>query len=193
MLDTILFIIFIARFFSIIDPILIISIISLIVIIFQLILMTRQTNIMKRQDELLNKKSVLKIFTHYEGGKIYFFVKNHGNKTARDFYWHLSIPKAMVSGDNLNDEVGRIVSVDALFLGEEHYLYKKFFSSPIYPTRSMTLGYLESNLLIDGEYTSFWKIISEDGANPEMDLDYNNLSIKISGAGTPDIIVNLAS
>ena len=83
------------------DWTLLLTALTLIIILIQLLVMRRQAAIMRdqllvinKQDELLARNSSLSVFLHYDTqqNRLEFLANNHGNKAARDFYWHLYVP-----------------------------------------------------------------------------------------------------
>ncbi len=78
-------------------------------------LMQRQTEIVVRQDELLSRRARLRMYKdHSTRGQVVILCRNDGNKTAQNFYWHLSVPVTVGGGevwDGLGNQVQRSVSM----------------------------------------------------------------------------------
>jgi hypothetical protein len=159
------------------------SLVTLLVILRQLSLMTgqsrlmrhqddlmqRQTEILVRQDELLSRRARLRMYKdHSRPEQIVICCRNDGNKTAQNFYWHLSIPLTVGGGDvwdGLGNQVQRSVSVVS-HEGVEYRHYTGLFHDPLYPTRDTPVVLIVTK---DPNISLWWSTISEDGADPTPD------------------------
>jgi hypothetical protein len=145
------------------------SLVTLLVILRQLNLMERQTDILVRQDELLSRRA--RLFMYVEPsptGQVAVLCRNDGTKTAKDFYWHLSVPVA-VSVNNVRNALGSDVlhhTGMASQDGTECRHYNCLVSDPLYPTRITPLVRINTT---DPKLLLWWSTVTEDGADPTPD------------------------
>ena len=142
-----------------------------------------QLVISKRQDEiyrellfrkpslelLVNKRPVSQItFSSLAPGEpvpcnLPLSIRNSGDKTVRDFYFHVAAP---VTLELSNEPTGEIVESHRLEIGREQYIdYRVYKMAPIYPTRAVDIGMLPFRGQ-PGDYKVFWYIVTEDGVFP---------------------------
>ena len=163
---------------------------TLLVVIFQLLVMRRQTTIMKKQDEILGRRSNLSVVIEHNTQKnwLEFFAKNHGNKTARDFYWQFYVPHQFPLGQRQLHPMG--LSPDHIELNDTPYqAYKGNTKDPAYPSRQTRIGYLVlKSPPTPGNYTIRWKTTTEDGINPPGDEELATFDCPAS-AGNGEISV----
>jgi hypothetical protein len=153
-------------------------------------LMERQLQIMQKQDELLYRRAKLELEVDFEvikredksirGYTFSFYVHNKGNKSAADYYWHILVPfdfsglQRMEIAGNTDFLQPRSTEQNGL----RYSYYCAFASEPVYPTRTILIGEISVGSIPSGKALAvLWKIISEDGAFP--DVDYAELEVPL--------------
>jgi len=142
--------------------------------------MQRQLDVLERQDELIKAQLAqrvdLRLIVNFidkseqdPSARLRFIAENVGNKTAKDFYWHLHIP-IQLSGQHTkfsyrkqplqSDEVTKIG-------GTECRHFRGINAEPVYPSRAVNLG----TIGIDDpstmkQFAVYWQFIAEDGKFP---------------------------
>lgn len=138
--------------------------------------MRQQLDILQKQDEILAQRVDLGLMIHIIDKseqdptiRLKFFAHNAGNKTARDFYWHLCIPVELtgqytrISYKKMplaSDEVTKME-------GTECHHFRSIYSQPLYPTRQVemgTIGIEDPSML--KRFGVYWRFVSEDGVFP---------------------------
>lgn len=163
------------------------SFITLLVVLKQLKLMTEQSNLMTHQDalmqrqtdilvrqdetnrEVLARRIKLVIYTEpAPPGQVVVLCRNDGNKTAQNFYWHLSVPTSVSSSavwNSLGNVLLSCTGVDSF--GTEHFRhYNGLISDPLYPTRVTPVARINTS---DMKLPLLWSTVSEDGSDPTPD------------------------
>ena len=153
-------------------------------------LMERQLQIMQKQDELLSRRAKLELKVDFEvlkrddkavrGYTFSFYVQNKGNKSAADCYWHVLVPldfsglQRMEIAGNTDFLQPRSTEQNGL----RYSYYCAFASVPVYPTRTILIGEISVGSIPSGKALAvLWKIISEDGAFP--DVGYTKLEVPL--------------
>ncbi len=162
---------------------LLVGLVTLYIVVRQLRLMgeqqatmRQQLDILQKQDELLAQRADLRLIVSFidkseqdPSARLRFIAENVGNKTAKDFYWHLHIP-IQLSGQHTkfsyrkqplqSDEVTKIG-------GTECRHFRGINAEPVYPSRAVNLG----TIGIDDpstmkQFAVYWQFIAEDGKFP---------------------------
>jgi hypothetical protein len=140
-----------------------------------------QLAIVKKQDELmmaqLARRASLSVDVNLKmrdgtnpNTRLTFEVKNGGNKTARDFYWHVAIPPEFSGQQNFTLPRGDLAQFSQLDI-EGAGVYRHFAGAvkdPLYPGRSFKLG----EIACDNPggpplpLQVWWQVYSEDGPFP---------------------------
>jgi hypothetical protein len=132
-------------------------------------LMQRQTEILVRQDELLSRRAKLRMYIDYsQPGRVVIVCRNDGNKTAQNFYWHLSVP-VTVAGNEVWDGLGNQPQISVSVISHEGIEYRHYtglLRDPLYPTRDTPVVLIVTK---DPAISLWWSTISEDGADPIPD------------------------
>jgi hypothetical protein len=172
---------------------LLVGVVTLVVVCLQIVLMMRQTKIMNRQLEIMEKQAELLArradFTvtckpttlppqpaQPRRLRVEFSAHNTGNKTARDFYWHIFIPQALAS--TVAGFRGHDTNSVRDFRGVRYDYYERLKKDPLYPTREMPLGW--GDVIHPGagqSFTVLWQVISEDGKAPIGQEELGTLKI----------------
>jgi hypothetical protein len=146
---------------------------TLIVALRQLFVTQRQMEILVRQDELNREVSSRRIrllmYAKPEPpGQLVVFCRNDGNKTAQNFYWHLSVPITVSQYGTWNSSGKEMLSSPGMEShdGEVYRHYTGFVADPLYPTRMAPVARIATN---DTNLPLWWSTISEDGADPKGD------------------------
>jgi hypothetical protein len=146
---------------------------TLLVVLRQLVLTKRQIEILVRQDELnrevLSRRVRLLMYVKRDPpGQLVVFCRNDGNKTAQNFYWHLSIPITVSRYGVWNAAGKEILSTTGMESqdGALHRHYTGFVPDPLYPTRMTPVARIATH---DMRLPLRWSTISEDGADPNSD------------------------
>lgn len=136
-------------------------------------LMQRQTDVLVRQDEtnreVLSRRARLRMYMEGPSAQVTVFCRNDGNKTAKNFYWHLAVPST-VALLHVRDGVD-LDKVLSFTRGEFHEdvqcrHYSGLVAEPLYPTRVKPLARITAT---DPELGLWWSTVSEDGADPTSD------------------------
>jgi hypothetical protein len=146
---------------------------TLVVALRQLFVTQRQMQILIRQDELnrdvLSRRVRLLMCAKPEPpGQLVVYCRNDGNKTAQNFYWHLSVPLTISRYGVWNSSGKENLSTSDMQShdGQVYRHYTGFWSDPMYPTRMTPVARIathEMNLPL------WWSAVSEDGADPMPD------------------------
>jgi hypothetical protein len=146
---------------------------TLLVVLRQLFVTQRQMEILVRQDELnrevLSRRVRLLMYVKPDPpGQLVVFCRNDGNKTAQNFYWHLSIPITVSRYGVWNATGKEILSTTGMESqdGALHRHYTGFVPDPLYPTRMTPVVRIATH---DMRLPVRWSTISEDGADPTSD------------------------
>ena len=146
---------------------------TLLAVLRQLFLTQRQMEILVRQDELnrevLSRRVRLLMYVKPDPpGQLVIFCRNDGNKTAQNFYWHLSIP-ITISRYGVWNAAGKEILSTTGMESQDGTLYRHytgFVPEPLYPTRMTPIARIATN---DMRLSLRWATISEDGADPTSD------------------------
>ena len=161
----------------------VVAVVTLILVIRQVDIMERQTTIFERQfkimaqqDEIFamerRQRAELALETRVvdqgsEAALVELRAANRGNKTAKDFYWHVSVPEGVAAG-LLVLEGGRNVPWERILIGDNpHVHYGAVRSEPLYPSRATTLGRFQVRRATAPEsFVITWQMTGEDGMFP---------------------------
>lgn len=146
------------------------SALTLLVVLRQLYVTQRQMEILARQDELdrevLSRRVRLVMYAKPEPpGQLVVFCRNDGNRTARNFYWHLAVPIA-VSRSGVWNSLGRETLLSTVMESHEGEVYRRysgFVADPLYPTLMTPVARIAT---VDMKLPLRWSAISEDGTDP---------------------------
>jgi|SRR5579863_9318598 len=164
------------------------SVVTLLVVLKQLALMTEQSRLMRHQDTLMQRQTDVlvrqdetnrellarrvKLVIYVEPsppGQVVVLCRNDGNKTAQNFYWHLSVPVTVsgtaVCGPSPTSELLYNTRMDS-HDGEPYRHYNGLISDPLYPTRVTPVARINTG---DMKLPLWWATVSEDGADPTPD------------------------
>ena len=147
-----------------------------------------QLDIMRRQDEITAadraRRACLEfsVLVEHRDQTVRLHIKNSGNRTAHDFYWHLAIPVD-------------IMQENQVWLGEDRPLpgketlqledrpcrhFSGYQREPLFPTRQIFIASFGINPSAPrGAQPLFWSTICEDGKNPEAETDMTRSTITI--------------
>ena len=138
--------------------------------------MRRQLDIIEKQDEMLAQRADLRLTINIIDKSeqdpttlLKFFAVNAGNKTARDFYWHLCIPVELTGQyTRLSYKKMPLASDEVTKMeGTECHHFRSIYSQPLYPTRQVemgTIGIEDPSML--KRFGVYWRFVSEDGVFP---------------------------
>jgi hypothetical protein len=155
------------------DATVLFSVLTLLVVLKQLFVAQRQMDIMVRQDEtnrkLLSRRVKLVMYVASSPpGRGDVLCRNDGNKTAQNFYWHLSVP-ADVRGIDVRDGLGVEMLNSYGVDSHENVPYRHytgFVSKPLYPTRDTPVAWINTG---NSNLPLWWSTVSEDGSDPTPD------------------------
>jgi hypothetical protein len=148
-------------------------------------LMQRQTDIVVRQDvtnrEILSRRSKLMMYVEPAGpSQVVILCRNDGNKTAQNFYWHLSVPST-VSGNPVWNASGNEMLPNTgtdVHEGESYRHYNGLIPDPLYPTRVTPVARI---MTTDRKLALWWSTVSEDGSHPTSDGKMQRMEESVSG------------
>jgi hypothetical protein len=143
---------------------------TLIVALRQLFITQRQMEILIRQDELnrevLSRRVRLLLYIKPEPpGQLVVLCRNDGNKTAQNFYWHLSVPITVSRYGVWNSSGKEMLSSSRMETHDEELFrhYTGFVPDPLYPTRMVPVARIATH---ETNIPLWWSAVSEDGADP---------------------------
>jgi len=138
--------------------------------------MQRQLDILHRQDELMQRRADLSVRVVVKRPdqtdanlRLEFLVKNSGNRSANDFYWHTYIPTQFSRNQNFSvPRTGDVAPFQTLDVeGIEYRHFATVYKEPAYPGREVPIGHIVSdNPTAGGQYEIHWQVIAEDGRFP---------------------------
>jgi len=158
------------------------ALITLGIVLIQLWLMRRQTRamedqlaLMNRQDAILQRRSnlVANTKTAVVGNAVTVEVRarNEGNKTASDFYWHISIPRAVGVGvEDFQCAEGVVTPLDITIGGVPYWHWSAVRRDPLYPKRGTVLARFQvERARAAAGFDVVWQMTAEDGMFPDDD------------------------
>ena len=149
--------------------------------------MRQQLDILQKQDEILAQRAdlglTIRIIDKSEQDsaiRLKFFAHNGGNKTARDFYWHLYIPVEL-TGQYERFSYRKIpLTCDEVtkMEGTKCRHFRNIYSEPVYPTRQVEMGTIgiEDPAMLK-KFGVYWRFISEDGVFPS-DTEFGRITFE---------------
>lgn len=156
------------------------GLVTLLVVLRQLSLMTHQDTLMQRQTDILVRQDEtnrevlarrIRLVMYREvasASQVIVLCRNEGNKSTRDFYWHLAVPTSVpmnavwdASGNTLLMPTGGETHND-----EQYRHYSQLVTLPLYPTRVTPLARINVNF---ERLSLWWSTVSEDGSDPTPD------------------------
>jgi len=152
--------------------------------------MERQLEITDKQDKLMEAQLARRAELTMEvtmdrsqgGPRLNFAVRNTGNKSAPDFYWHLRIPAALMAQQFEN--AGPSTQLDELPVKDGMRGFRGHRDSPIYPTRAVQVGRIGLDyVLLDRPGVIRWKLVCEDGVVPPGD-EFQEIDLSFPPAAT---------
>jgi hypothetical protein len=176
------------------------SFVTLLVVLKQLLLMTEQSRLMRHQDTLMQRQTDVvvrqdetnrellarraKLYMYPDGpvsARLIVGCRNDGNKTAQNFYWHLSVPDN--AGCQVWDPTGSfgIPSSGHVLCDDVQCVhFSGLVRDPLYPTRKTPVAIVQTtnpkNLRL------WWSTISEDGPDPMPDGEMQRMERGESGS-----------
>jgi hypothetical protein len=179
----------------------ILALIQYQLMVTQMDIMRKQTALMIRQLELdeqqnaiiqndLRKRADLILLiniSHYDPiartAIIVVSAKNEGNKSAPDFYWHIAVPQLNgigITGETEELPRASLVPYQLTLDGQLCVVYRKHRDRPTYPTRAAGMCRITlSNFPINGIVTIRYKLVWEDGIDPEGE-DYGTAELNLA-------------